>query len=135
MFLTPHHFQQWDRHYEDLIVRQRRISEPRGWGLTDLKVNEEALANGEFILSRAAGVMPDGLLFDVPDLDGAPKSRQIGPSFDPKKEGLGIYLGSPIVKSGAPSVRMDGAGSERPARYLRKPVSVPDAITGTNDRE
>ena len=49
MFLTPHHFQQWDRHIEDLLVRSRRIGEPRGWGLTELKVNEDSLANGEFI--------------------------------------------------------------------------------------
>ena len=135
MFLTPHHFQQWDRHYEDLIIRQRRIGEPRGWGLTELKVNEDALANGEFILSRASGVLPDGLLFDVPDRDISPKSRQIGASFDPKKESLGVYLGSPLVKPGLAAVRMDGASSERPARYLRKTASVSDANTGTSDRE
>src|SRR5688572_4302081 len=126
MFLTPHHFQQWDRHYEDLLVRQRRIAEPRGWGLTELKFNEDALANGEVIVARAAGVMPDGLVFDVPDRDGTPKSRQIGASFDPKKEGLGVYLGSPLIKPGFPAVRMDGAG-ERPARYVRRPASVTDA--------
>jgi type VI secretion system protein ImpJ len=135
MFLTPHHFQQWDRHYEDLLVRQRRIAEPRGWGLTELKINEDALANGEFIISRASGVLPDGLLFDVPDRDVSPKSRQIGTSFDSKKDGLAIYLGSPLVKPGTPSVRMDGAGGERLARYMRKPASVADANTGTNDRE
>jgi type VI secretion system protein ImpJ len=135
MFLTPHHFQQWDRHFEDLLVRQRRIGEPRGWGLTEFKVNEDALANGEFILSRAAGALSDGLLFDVPDRDLAPKSRQIAASFDPKKDGLGVYLGSPLVKPGVPAVKMDGASGERPSRYLRKPASIADHNTGTNDRE
>ena len=135
MFLTPHHFQQWDRFYEDLLARRMRVPEPRGWGVTELKVNEDALVNGEFILSRCAGVLPDGLLFDLPDRDVPPKSRQIGASFDPKRESLAVYLGSPLVKPGAPAVRMDGAVGDRPSRYFRKPAMVADANTGTNERE
>ena len=135
MFLTPHHFQQWDRFYEDLLARRMRIPEPRGWGVSEIKVNEDALANGEFILSRCAGVMPDGLLVDLPDRDVPPKSRQIGPSFNPKQETLGVYFGSALVKPGSPAIKMDGAASERPSRYVRKAASVADATTGTNERE
>ena len=135
MFLTPHHFQQWDRYHEDLLARRLRIPEPRGWGVTDLKVNEDALANGEFILSRCTGIMSDGSMFDVPDRDVTPKSRQIGASFEAKKDSLAVYLGSPLVKPGVAAVRMDGASGERPARYLRKAASVADANTGTNERE
>jgi type VI secretion system protein ImpJ len=135
MFLTPHHFQQWDRHHEDLIARRLRISEPRGWGVSELKINEDALANGEFIVSRCAGVLPDGLIVDVPDLDPPPKSRQIGPAFTAKQETMGVYLGSPLVKPGAPACRLDGAPTDRPSRYIGKSAMVPDANTGTNERE
>ena len=127
MFLTPHHFQQWDRFYEDLIARRMRIPEPRGWGVSEIKINEDALANGEFILTRCSGVLPDGFFVDLPDRDVPPKSRQIGASFSPKQDSLGVYLGSPLVKPGSPSIKMDGAASERPSRYVRKAASVPDA--------
>jgi len=135
MFLTPHHFQQWDRHHEDLLARRLRISEPRGWGVSELKINEDALANGEFIVTRCAGVLPDGLIVDVPDLDPAPKSRQIGPAFASKQETMGVYLGSPLVKPGNPACRLDAAPTDRPSRYVGKSAMVPDANTGTNERE
>src|SRR2546425_1224737 len=133
MFLTPHHFQQWDRHHEDLLARRLRISEPRGWGVSELKINEDALANGEFIVSRCAGVLPDGLIVDVPDLDPPPKSRQIGPAFAAKQETMGVYLGSPLVKPGTPACRLDGAPTDRPSRYVGKSAMVADANTGTNE--
>lgn len=32
MFLTPHHFQQWDRYYEQLLHDRVRAVNPFGWG-------------------------------------------------------------------------------------------------------
>src|SRR5262245_43513107 len=55
MFLTPHHFQQWDNYQEqDLDFRQKAlISFP--WGLTELEIRREGIANGQITLARCSG--------------------------------------------------------------------------------
>lgn len=133
MFLTPHHFQQWDRHWEHVLQQRLKSVEALSWGLCELKINEDALTNGEFILAKATGLMADGLTFDIPDHDEAPKSRQIGPSFDPKTESLAVYLAAPLIKTGG--VAVADASSGRLARYQQKLVTIADDNTGANDRQ
>jgi type VI secretion system protein ImpJ len=135
MFLTPHHFQQWDRFHEHQLQQRLKFAAPQGWGVTDLNLNEDALKNGELILAKCSGVFPDGLLVSVPDLDEPPKSRQIGPSFDPKRETLGVYLASPLARPGSVTCREEGAPADRPARYRRKLTNLADSNTGSNERE
>jgi len=135
MFLTPHHFQQWDRFHENQLQQRMKFAAPQGWGVTDLKINEDALGNGELIVAKCSGVFPDGLLVDVPGLDEPPKSRQIGPSFDPKRETLAVFLASPLARAGSVTCREEGVSADRPARYRRKGTTIADSNTGSNERE
>ncbi len=131
MFLTPHHLQQWDRHHDHTLQQRLRAIEALGWGLCEIRINEDALANGEFILAKCTAIMPDGLAVDVPDLDEAPKSRAIGTLFDPKKESLGVYLAAPLVKPGGTALASD----TKLARYRQKIVTVNDETSGSNERQ
>ena len=134
MFLTPHHFQQWDRHHDGLLNRRLQALQPLGWGLTRLKVDAEALASGEFVLSECAGVLPDGLCVDAPGLDPLPPSRTVGPAFDAKRTSLGVYLAAPIVRPGGAACAAEGA--EGPAtRYRRGTASVADEASGAGERQ
>lgn len=135
MFLTPHHFQQSDRYFEHLLQVRIRALQALDWGVVQIKINEDALANGQLSLAKLAAVMPDGLAVDIPDLDPLPETRPVEPFFDPKKERLEIYLGSPVVRPGIPSCAGDGTPGGRPTRYKRKFVSVADDNLGTNERE
>ena len=45
MALDPHHFQQWDRYHLALLHARIRSVAPHAWGLTELQVDEEAIAN------------------------------------------------------------------------------------------
>jgi len=82
MFLTPHHFQQSDRYTENLISRRLAAIRSLGWGVCRLQINTDALANGEFVLSKCAAILPDGTALDTPDLDPLPPARPIDAAFD-----------------------------------------------------
>src|SRR5262249_16697662 len=88
MFLTPHHFQQWDRYAEDLLTFRLKSLIPFDWGLTELEVDTAALANGIFHLRRCGGILPDGLAVDIPETDVAPESRPISTHFSPTAKTL-----------------------------------------------
>ena len=134
MFLTPHHFQQWDRYHEGLLNRRLQAIQPAGMGILRLKVDVEALANGEFVLQQAAAVLPDGLSVDAPDLDPLPASRSVGAAFDPKRTSLGVYLASPLVRPGGAACSPEGAADGGAARYHPKVANVADEHSGSGER-
>ena len=43
MLLTPHHFQQWDNYYEELLTSRVRSILPFEYGVLDLQINREAI--------------------------------------------------------------------------------------------
>ncbi len=81
MFLTPHHFQQWDRYYENLLNQRMRAQAPLGWGVNELTLNEEALDNGQFSINRVHAILPDGMVVNAPETDEVPAARDIGEHF------------------------------------------------------
>ena len=134
MFLTPHHFQQWDRYHEGVLNRRLQALQPLGMGFLRLKVDAEALANGEFVLSQCSAVLPDGLCVDAPDLDPLPPARPVGAAFDPKRTALGVYLASPLVRPGGAACAPEGAPEGGATRYHRKVATVADEHSGSGER-
>jgi len=135
MFLTPHHFQQADRYYENLISRRLSAVRALGWGVCRLQINSDALANGEVVLSKCAAILPDGLAVDTPDLDPLPPARPVEGAFDAKRNALGVYLASPLARAGALAFSAEGAADGRPTRYHRRSLSAADENSGGSERE
>ena len=48
MLLTPHHFQQWDNYHEQLLQSRIRSVAPFAYGVLDLQITHEAIANANF---------------------------------------------------------------------------------------
>src|ERR1051326_2268359 len=90
LFLTPHHFQQWDRYYENLLDSRFRQLSSFNWGVADLEINSEALQNSRFELLKSRAVLPDGLLVDIPKVDAVPPGRDFAAAFSPATETLGV---------------------------------------------
>ncbi len=132
LFLTPHHFQQWDRYHEDLVDSRLRALSTFAWGAEELEFNVEALENGVFEILRCRAVLPDGLTVNVPEVDPAPPSRSFLPFFPPASERLSVYLAIPILRSGTGNLSTEGEGAESMARYRAGIASVPDENTGEN---
>src|SRR5438309_6091200 len=94
-FLTPQHLQAQDRFIEDTLHLRLQALKFCPWGFSELSIEQDKLANGDFAVSRAKGIFSDGLLFDVPDADPIPASRGLAEFFDPGVPSLDVYLAIP----------------------------------------
>lgn len=79
MFLRPHHFQQHDRYLESLVETRSALLRAYGWGITELEIDEHALALGKFAIARCAGIMPDGTPINIPKDDDPPIALEVPP--------------------------------------------------------
>jgi type VI secretion system protein ImpJ len=135
LFLTPHHFQQLDRYHEYRLKTAIAGLQPLYWGLRALKVDKAALTDGNFALHACKGVMPDGLLFDVPDFDDIPATRNIASSFSHDKPKVGVYLAAPVARAGFAASKEEAVLEGIPPRFRAKDVRHIDAMGLTGDRE
>ncbi len=72
LFLRPQHFQQQDRYLETFVEERTRTLRAYSWGVTELKLDEEALTLGKLAIAQARGVLPDGTPFAIPANDDPP---------------------------------------------------------------
>jgi type VI secretion system protein ImpJ len=136
MLLSPHHFQQWDNYHEELLNTRLGSLVPYDWGVVDLQLNRESIANGFFEVVRCSAVMPDGLLLNVPGTDAAPDPRPIQGHFDAASEHLDVHLCVPVKRFGEPNFQSNGrADGGRVLRYLQEAGSMPDETTGENEQQ
>ncbi len=72
MHLGPHHFQAQSRYFEDTLWFLNAYLHQEPWGFLHFSIDAAALRNGVATLSYASGILPDGLIFDLPDCDAPP---------------------------------------------------------------
>ena len=122
MFLSPHHFQQWERYQDGILNFRLRSTMPFYWGLMDLEVNQEILENGSFGLLSCRGVLPSGISIDIPGTDDAPANRAIEEHFAPSLQTLDVYLAIPSDRPGSANCRLEGDDSSADDRAGVYPV-------------
>jgi type VI secretion system protein ImpJ len=132
MFLTPQHFQTQSSFVEDTLQFRFSSSHFANWGVTELRVDQHALTNGQFTVQRCAGVMPDGLVFRMPEADDPPPGRTIGAFFSPSQTSLDVYLAVPELRyrgrnvTQVAKVDTDSPEPEVVTRYVTTDFEVPD---------
>lgn len=131
-FLTPQHLQVQDRFIEDSLNFRLQALKFCSWGFSELTIDQEKLAGGHLAVSRAAGIFPDGLLFDIPDSDQAPPSRALADCFEPGNDSLDVYLAVPDFRQRGVNVAT-GARSGN-TRYLAEVAPFRDDNTGTAEK-
>ena len=134
MLLTPHHFQQWDNYHEELLNSRVRSLLPYEYGVLDLQINREAVANGNFQIINCHAVLPDGLMINVPDAEAVPDLRQVGNHFHPEAEKLGVHLAIPARKMGEANFQANGVKGGANLRFLQEAAMVKDETSGTNEQ-
>src|SRR5450759_4767895 len=92
MFLTPQHFQTLDQWIDETYQFRFTASNFANWGVLDLSIDRESVANGLFKLRNSQGVLPDGTIFSIPTPDAAPAGRQIADHFTPNQDSLDVFL-------------------------------------------
>jgi type VI secretion system protein ImpJ len=134
MLLTPQHFQQWDNYFEGQLASRVQSVLQYDYGIIDLQVNNEAIANGNFQITVCRAVMQDGLIVNVPDAEAVPDLRPVGNHFHPEQERLGVHLAIPAMKFGEANVQASGGKANSNLRFLQEGALVKDETTGTNEQ-
>jgi len=130
-FLTPQHLQTQDRFIEDTLNFRIQALKFCPWGFRELTINQELLTEGQLAVSRAAGIFPDGLLFDIPEADPPPPSKALAEVFEPGARSLDVYLSIPDYRQRGLNVSAAQDGS---TRYLVEVASFRDENTGTGEK-
>ena len=109
MFLTPPTFSD----HSTILLKTRlqfRFSASNfcNWGVVDMAMDQEALANGLFTLHHCRGVLPDGVVFSIPETDAPPSGRPVAENFTPTQDSLDVFLA-------LPERRVEGKNVTQPA--------------------
>jgi type VI secretion system protein ImpJ len=127
MFLQPQHFQQHDRFLALQSHGRFGTVQGYGWGYVSLALDSAALNLGKIAIAGAHGVLPDGLVFDIPGQDAAPAALDVPADVRDELVVLAAVLQRPGV---AESDAESDTGS-MPPRFRSAEVDVGDTnVTG-----
>ena len=131
-FLTPQHMQLQDKFLEDSLNFRLQALKFCAWGFSEVVLDQELLADGQLAISRASGIFPDGLVFEIPGPDQPPPSKSLAEFFDPGMRDLDIYLSVPDYKE--KGLNVAGLGRVASSRYLAEIATVRDDNTGSGEK-
>ena len=131
-FLTPQHLQLQDKFLEDSLNFRLQALKFCAWGFSEVVLDQELLADGQLAVSRASGIFPDGLVFEIPGPDEPPPSKALVEYFDPGVRDLDIYLTVPDYKQ--KGLNVASLGRNAGSRYLADITTVRDDNTGTGEK-
>lgn len=131
-FLSPQHLQTQDRFLESTLRFQLESLSYQPWGFSELQIDQQALAAGDFNITRAIGIFPDGLVFDIPNSDLAPHLVPLAEQFDPDQQEIGVYLGIPNHRDKGLNVSMSARGFD--TRYRAETAMLRDENSGLSEK-
>jgi type VI secretion system protein ImpJ len=129
LFLRPHHLQQGDRYLERLVESRAAHITPYPWGFSRLEIDLDLAQQSKFALRRAAGLMPDGTPFDVPDDGVAPLAIEAPENA----AGQIIWLTLPNALSNTREV--DHRTKEVASRYIEGAETIIDSVSELRSEE
>jgi type VI secretion system protein ImpJ len=130
MHLGPHHFQTQSRYFEDTLWFLSSNLRQDPWGFLHYSIDTEAMRNGLAILSFASGILPDGLIFDLPDCDSVPDPAHLSNLFSSIDSEIILYLAIPPRQDQGLDCDQ-GAGSS--ARYSAVQRTLRDDSVGQGE--
>ncbi len=120
MFLRPQHFQQHDVYLEERLRYHLSVLNPYHWGVREMTINEDALADHRFEIQQLEAVMPGGTIVKS-GVNSVLKPR----SFDPASERFSVYVAMRHVSEAEASVTA-AQGEGDSARYHIVEKELPD---------
>ena len=125
LFLQPQHLQQQDRYVDRLVRTSTAPLRPFAWGLTQLELDKDLLTLGKFAIRSAAGILPDGTPFSIPDHDDQPRAIDLPEAV----RNSTVYLMLPTRQPGT----VESAGPEHVetvARFVSDEYEAVDSNAG-----
>jgi type VI secretion system protein ImpJ len=130
--LNPQHLQSQDRFLEETLQFDLQALQFRPWGFRHLRIDQAALSAGSLAIFEAAGILPDGLLFDIPQSDPAPPAKPLADRFGPEVKSVDVYLAIPNYRERGFNVAM--ARRESETRYRAEAEMIRDENTGQAEK-
>ena len=131
-FLSPQYLQTQDRFIESTLEFYMDALSFAPWGFKRLQINLDALDTGTFAITEAAGIFPDGLIFDIPDSDPPPSPKLLIDSFEPDQKTLDIYLAIPHYRDRGLNVSI--AQKKADTRFLAEVAMLRDENSGLTEK-
>lgn len=130
LFLRTQHFQQQDRHTEGLVRDSLQAGRLQTFGFRSLVLDGSMLDAGRVAVQSAAGILPDGTPFRIPETMDPPKPLAVTREFPAGA----VQIALPLETPGG--VGFDPAHAEPTgARYRGRFERVHDAVHGGADPE
>lgn len=138
MFLNPQHFQTQDQFIHDVLQFRFTSSQFANWGVTHLEIDRDALQNGLVRVISCRGVMPDGEVVQMPEVDELPPSRSLDEYFPETQKELDIHIALPERRLHARNVVIPGStesGQDSVStRYTAETRMIPDENGGAEEK-
>lgn len=129
MFLQPHHFQQETRYLERLVDARARCVSPFAWGFSELQLDDGLLALGKIGIAHAAGMLPDGTPFSMPQLDPLPLPLALPDDV----KGELIYLALPVQREGLDEFDFGAGDADGLSRFSAVQEDVRDNTNAADE--
>lgn len=131
-FLSPQYLQTQDRFIESTLEFYMDALSFAPWGFKRLQVNQDALDAGTFALADAAGICPDGLIFDIPDSDPPPSPKLLVDCFEPDQKTLDVFLAIPHYRDRGLNVSIEQKKAD--TRFLAEVAMLRDENSGLTEK-
>ena len=130
--LSPQYLQSQDRFLESSLKFQIDALAFAPWGFRRLQLDQQALASGYAAVSHASGIFPDGLLFDIPNADGAPAPKPLADCFEPDQKFLDLFLAIPHFRERGLNVALPDTKAD--TRFVSEVSLLRDENSGLAER-
>ncbi|GEN22976.1 type VI secretion protein [Halomonas cupida] len=133
MFLQPQHFQYQDEYHQHQLSEASQRAGAFNWGVQELSVDVDALAQGRLQLTRLKLVFPDGTLVDAPQHDPLPPARDLSELSGVSE--CRIYAALRLTESFSSNVVDDEHRRGTSRRYRQRFSNLPDLVEGDVENE
>eukprot|EP01034_Spumella_vulgaris_P031594 gene31594-39029_t len=130
LFLRPQHFQQQDRYHEHRLHESVKALHPYAWGVNQIDIDREALANNALRLLELSLRFQDGELYDAPGVDELPDTVDLS-QLPQNQQSVTFYAALPAFKPFGGNFGMagqSGPGSSG-VRFVQSNADTPDLYT------
>ena len=129
LFLRPHHLQQADRYVEHLVESRVRHVTPYPWGFQTLEIDRDLAQQSKFSVRRAAGVMPDGTPFDIPNDSPLPAPLDIPTTAANQVVWISLPIASPNTRE------VEDGAADSATRYVPSAEMLIDSTSSVRVEE
>lgn len=129
MFLRPQHFQQQERFLTHSWQQQQAMQAPFGWGVVRYALDNQCLKFSQFALAELDGILPDGTVLKLPEVDALPAAIEVPKSC---RDQL-VYLCLALDKANGQNISNED--SNQITRFSHAEHSVADTSLAEDSQE